>query len=239
MTLKNSFLILLFLVSQFVFCQSEKRIHGKIVVKDASPQGVHVINLVNEKETISDDKGEFNIDAKTDDLLVFSSNHLDYMRKIIEDDDYKSGSITIEMTAKATQLDEVKIIKYPEMDGYQLGILSHPAKKFTPAERHLFTAQSSPVDLILNAFSGRTKMLKRELAEEREASLLATLSNLYSDDYYTKELKIAPDLIKRFQFYAIQDKNLVAALYSKNKALVSFRLLQLSMDFNLLQQTDK
>src|SRR6478609_7752493 len=98
MTSKNIFLLLLLFIVQFVFAQKEKWIQGKIIVKDATPQGVHIINLVNEKETISNEKGEFNIEAKTDDLLVFSSKHLDYQRKIIEDNDYKSASISIEMT---------------------------------------------------------------------------------------------------------------------------------------------
>src|SRR5436190_12533757 len=109
MTSKTIFLIILSLLSQFAFCQNEKWIHGKIIVKDATPKGVHIINLVNEKETVSDIRGEFDIEAKIDDLLIFPSDNLDYQRKIIEKEDYNRASITIEMTSKTIQLDEVTI----------------------------------------------------------------------------------------------------------------------------------
>ena len=102
------------------------------------------------------------------------------------------------------------------------GILSSPAKKYTKAERHLKTAGdfkpnllvglgilggALPIDPIINAISGRTKMLKKEVLVEREESLLATLKELFADEYqcYTKELSIAPDHIKGFQLYAVQD----------------------------------
>jgi len=239
MSSKIIFSIIFYIISQLAFCQTEKIIHGRIIVKDVSPQGVHIINLVNEEETVSNEKGEFNIVAKTDDLLVFSSNHLDYQRKIIEEDDYKSGSVSIEMTAKVTQLEQVTIIKYPEFDAVKLGILSTPAKKYTQAQRHLITARSTSLDALINTFSGRTKMLENELAIEREESLLTILSDLFDNDYYIKELKIEPDHIKGFQLYAVQDKKMASALSSKNKALISFILLQLSMDYNLLQRSDK
>ncbi len=249
---KIIFSIIFFLISQFAFCQNEKIIHGKIVVKDASAQSVSIINLANEKETVSNEKGEFSIEAKIGDQLVLSSNYLDSQRKIITEVDYKSGSVNIEMVAKTTQLEEVKITKQPELDAVELGILQQPAKKYTQAERHLKTAGDFkpvhllgllggqlPIDPIINSINGKTKRLKKELAIEREESLLATLSELFDDNYYTKNLKIEPDHIKGFQYYAIKDNNLIKALKSKNKALISFTLLQLSIDYNTLQRSYK
>ena len=52
---------------------NEKLLHGKIVAEDASVSGVDVVNLGNEKVTVTNAKGEFSILAKADDILVFSS----------------------------------------------------------------------------------------------------------------------------------------------------------------------
>ena len=111
----STFPIFLIFITQFVFSQSEKLLHGKILIKDATPQGVHIINLMNEKETVSDSKGAFSIVAKPDDLLVFSANHLDYMRKIIETSDYDSAVLQIEMTSKINELDEVEVKNYSHL----------------------------------------------------------------------------------------------------------------------------
>ncbi len=223
MSSKIIFSIIFFLINQFAFCQNEKLIHGKILVKDASPQGVLIINLMNEKETVSNEKGEFSIEAKIDDLLIFPSNHLDYQRKIIEEEDYKLGSIKIEMTSKITQLEDVKITTYPQFDAFKMGIISKPIKELTLAERRLR--------------SGRGTF--KDLAIEKEIALLDYLITLYENDYYIKKLKINPILVKGFQYYAVQDRNMALALRSKNKALISFILLQLSMDYNFLQQSNK
>jgi len=249
---RNFILITLIFISQFVFCQGGKRIHGKIIAKDAVSQGVRIIDLDNGNETVSDENGEFEIQVQFKDSLTFSSNYLDSQRRIIRANDYRTASIIVEMTAKATQLDEVKIVKHPEYNGFQMGILSEPAKKYTPAERRLKTAGDFkpiqligllfgqlPVDPIINAINGKTKMLKKELLIEREETLLSILKKTFDDDYYVKELKLKPDHIKGFQYYAIQDKNLVAALQSNNTALVSFVVIQLAFDYNNLQRNNK
>jgi len=61
------------LFCQIVFSQTvaEKLIHGKIIVASGTVEGVAVINLVNEKSTVSDNNGDFYIFAKSEDLLVF------------------------------------------------------------------------------------------------------------------------------------------------------------------------
>ena len=183
----STFPIFLFFIAQFVFSQNEKLLNGKIVVKDATPQGVHIINLMNEKETLSDSKGAFSIEAKPDDLLVFSANHLDYMRKIIETSDYYSAVLQIEMTSKINELDEVEVKNYSHLNAESLGI-TNGVKTYTPAERKLKTAGdfkpihllgilggSLPVDPILNAINGRTKRLKEEIKIEKKEICVSLL----------------------------------------------------------------
>lgn len=228
-----SFFLLLF---QIVFGQAtvEKMIHGKIVVASGTIEGVNIVNLVNEKSTVSDSNGNFFILAKADDLLVLSSVNLEYHRKVIEDDDLKQEVVIINMRSKTTELKEVIVNKHPEINAVSLGISPKGVKKYTPAERRLYTATSTPVDALLNMISGRTAMLKKEIEVEKKYNLLAKIDALFEEDYYTNTLKIPADDIKGFQFYCVEDEKLATALRSKNKTMTMFLIVPLAQKFNVL-----
>jgi hypothetical protein len=219
---------------QIVFSQEDKPVHGKIIVKNAMVEGVHIVNLVNEKEAVTNANGEFTIAAKPNDVLVFSAVHLDFMRKIIEDSDYASGYFTVEMTSKINQLDEVEI-NNTRIDAVALGILSKPAKHYTPAERKLFTAQSGKLDELLNLLSGRTKMLKNDVQTEKKELLLHKLDGMYEDDFYIEKLCIEKEDINGFLFYVVEDKKFAEALNAKNKPLTTFLIVSLAEKYNKLR----
>jgi hypothetical protein len=216
------------------FCQTngEKLIHGKIIVPSGNVEGVNIVNLVNEKSTVSDSKGDFYILAKAEDLLVFSSVNLEYYRRIIEEEDLKLDIIIIKMTSKTTELKEVVVNKHPEINAVSLGISAKGVKKYTPAERKLYTANSTPVDALLNMLSGRTAMLKKELEAEKKEHLLAVFGALFDANYFTKSLKIPADYIKGFQYYCIEDKKFAEVLKSKNKTRIEFLMVPLSTKYN-------
>lgn len=247
MKTNNTLNLFLFLLCQISFGQTdgEKLIHGKIIVESRSIAGVSVINLVNEKSTISDSNGEFFILAKADDLLVFSSVNLEYHRRQIEEEDLKQEVITIKMTAKITELEEVIVNKHPEINAVSLGISPKGIKRYTPAERRLKTAGdfkpiqllgilggSLPVDPILNAISGRTTMLKKELEVEKKEGLLVQFGSLFDDNYFEKTLKIPADYIKGFQYYCIEDQKFAEVLKTKNKTKIEFLIVPLAVKFN-------
>ena len=240
-------LFLLLFICQLTFAQTdvEKILHGKIVVASSSFAGVTIINLVNEKTTISDSEGEFYILAKAEDLLVFSSVNLEYHRKIIEEEDLKSDILVVKMTAKITELKQV-IINQPDINAVSLGISPKGIKKYTPAERRLKTAGdfkpihllsilggSLAVDPILNAISGRTAMLKKELGVEKKERLLVIFESLYNDDnYFTKKLKIPKDYIRGFQYICIEDPNFAEVLKTKNKTKIELLMIPLAVKYN-------
>lgn len=237
--MKEFLLILFVLVSQMTFCQTagEKLIHGKIVVESGNAEGVSIINLVNEKTTVSDGNGEFSILVKGDDLLVFSSVNLEYYRRIIEDEDLELDVLTIKMTAKIRELEEVIVNKHPEINAVSLGISPKGIKKFTPAERKLATASSMKLnpqglDPLINAISGRTKMLKKELEVEKKERLLVYIGALFDDDYYIKTLKIPVEYIKGFQYYCIEKEEFATSLGSKNRTNIKFLIIPLAQKYN-------
>lgn len=234
------FLLILFVTfSQMTFCQiiGEKLLHGKIMAESGNVEGVTIINLVNEKNAVSDRNGDFYILAKAEDLLVFSSVNLEYYRRIIEEDDLKPDVLTIKMTAKITELKEVIVNKHPEINAVSLGISPKGIKKYTPAERKLATASSmrlNPMgfDPLINLLSGRTAMLKKELEVEKKERLLVYIGALFDDDYYIKTLKIPANYIKGFQYYCVEKEDFATSLRSKNKTKIKFSIIELAKIYN-------
>jgi hypothetical protein len=243
------FTVFLLLTYNFLFSQNEKIINGKIVCDNIAISGIQITNLANEKSTLSDLDGKFAILAKPEDMLVFTSINYEYKRKFLEQDDFGINNLIINLIKKIVKLDEVLISKNKKFDAVELGILKKPAKEYSPAERRLKNAcelkpdlllsglmgLSVPIEPIINAVSGRTKNLKNQLEIERKEILLAKIFNLYNDNYYLTKLKITPDLIKAFQYYASEDKQLIGYFKSKNKIKINFRIIELAQSFNKLQ----
>ncbi|AWA28864.1 hypothetical protein HYN48_01480 [Flavobacterium magnum] len=232
----NTFLLLCFLISGLLSAQEEKLISGAIIVKDGSPREIHILNLVNEKESVTGDDGTFSILAKTDDVLLISGNHVDLQRKVIEKQDYDSGKITIQTTAKATQLDEVEIIRF---DAVSLGILSKKPKQYTPAERKIYTANSTAIDALINLISGRTKQLRANARIEQKEMLLEKLDGLFPDSFYEENLGISKDRIKGFHYYIVENKKFVDTLRLKDKLLATFMMVGLAREYNGLPNDKK
>lgn len=217
----------------FAFSQNvdRKLLQFQIVADSASAEGINIINLVTEKTTVSDSNGRFSIYAKEDDLLVLTAVNFEYKRKIIEASDLTSNLIQIKMVAKVTQLDEVIINEYPNINSEALGLVPKGQKKYTPAERRLRTATTGPLDIMANLISGRTKQLKKELAISKKEELLDRIEFLYDENYYIETLKIEPDYVRGFQYYLIEDSEFVSALKSKNKTMILFIVSKLASSY--------
>lgn len=227
-------ILVVFLFGQIIFGQTagEKLIHGKIIVESGNVAGITVVNLVNEKSTVSDGKGDFYILAKAEDLLVFSSVNLEYYRRIIEEEDLKMDVLTIRMTAKVTKLEEVVVNKYPKINAVDLGISPKGIVQRTRAEKRLDAANSMPLAALINLMSGRTEMLKKEIEVEKKELVLVKIEGLYDDEYFVNRLKIPVDYIKGFKYYIVENKEFTTVLSSKNKTKIEFLIVELAIEYN-------
>jgi len=230
--MKNWFVVLLFFTTVCTWSQTsnEKILHGKIVADSASVAGIDVVNLGNEKVTVTNNKGKFSILAKADDILVFSSMTLEMKRMLVDEDDLKSETITIYMTPKINELNEV-IVKKNAAEGISI---IPGQKQYTPAERKLYTATSGLLDAPLNWLSGRTEMLKKEIIVERKERMLYKVGVLYDDKYYIQTLKVPEIYIDDFQRYIIEDKEFAAALKVKNRTMMLFLISKLAVNYNAI-----
>lgn len=231
----NTLLLFTLLVSQFIFAQSntETLISARIIADSTSVENVNIINTRTQKSTTSDQSGNFIITVQLNDILVLSAVNLETRRKTITADDLKSAVIIFKMNPKINTLQEVIVTDKTTIKAEDLGIIPHGQKKYTPAERKVYTATSGVLDPLLNKISGRTKMLKKEVIVERNEKLLVKFDGLFENQYYTETLLIPADYIKGFQYFLIEDADFVTALRSKNKTMIKYLIKKLAADYRL------
>jgi len=249
-----TFLLISFFIAQFVVAQVsvDKIINGQVTVNAISPlEGVNVTNASNKIMVVSDQYGHFSILAKEGDILSFSTVNYEYLRKIVNKKEFAIGNIMADLTPKTIELDEVVVNKNSNISAENLGIIPKDQVKLTTAERRLQTAGDFKpiqllgllggflaVDPILNAINGRTKMLKKELSNEKKEFLMAKLEYLFEDKYYIETLKIPEDYIKGFQFYCIEDPDFARSLNEKNKTMSMFLIVGLAAEFKKNQDVN-
>ncbi|WP_414000166.1 hypothetical protein ACMDB5_06330 [Flavobacterium sp. W1B] len=234
MKTNNTLLILLVFLCQISFGQiKEIEIHGKISVDSNSVEEVNVVNSTTSKSTVSDKNGGFSLFVKEGDVLIFSAVNLVTLRKRINTQDLSVDIVRVQMVVKSIVLNEVIINENPQITAENLGIIPYGQKKYTPAERKLYTATSGGgIDGLLNSISGRKKMIKKEIAVEKKEQALNKLEYLFDEKYYVEKLKIPKDYIQGFQYYCVEDKDFVAALNVKNKTLSMFLITILATKYN-------
>jgi len=235
----------------FIFSQYDIVISGKVVSESNSLEGIHVFNSSQNKGKITDARGYFKIKVKVNDTLQFSAVHMKATQYIIQQHDLKAELIFVQMKSLISELDEIMLTGYKNINAVALGIIPANQKKYTPAERKLVTAEEfhwySPlliplggmsVDGLINSVSGRTSMLKKELAVERKEELQAKTSDYFERKYFTDQLKIPEEYVDGFLFYIVENSSYIRAMRDKNKTMATFVLSGLAVEYLKLKEIE-
>ena len=233
MKLNNILYIILIFIVQVSFGQTSgaKEIQGQILEQSTPVDGVNIINNNTQVTAVSDVNGLFSIVAKEGDVLVFSSVNLEPLKRRIGAEDLQEKILRIKMSAKEIELKEVIVNENANITAENLGIIPHGQKKYTPAERKIYTATSTSVDKILNSISGRTTMLKKEAKIEKKEVLFRKLEYLFEENYYTDRLEIPLEHIKGFQLYCVESPEFAVSLNTKNKTMSMFLITGLAQEY--------
>lgn len=204
--------------------------HGKVNAEMNDLEGIYVINLNTENATITDSKGFFIINAKVGDSLLLSSVQFKSVKKAISSEDL-TNLFFVTMRPIMNELKEV-VVKRPSVSAESLGIIPYGQKKYTPAERKIFTATSGfGIDPLLNLFSGRTTMLKKELEVEKKEGYLVQLENLFDNNHYVNTLHIPAEYVKGFLYFAVENPKFTRVLKTKNRTSIEFLMSELATQY--------
>jgi hypothetical protein len=239
--LSSALPVILFIIVQISFGQisGNHKIDGQVFNESAPVEGVNISNETTRFTTVSDVTGKFSIVVRDGDVLVFSSVNLEPLQIKITTDHIASNLLIVKMKPKETELKEVVVSQNTAITAENLGIIPKGQKKYTPAERKVYTATSTNVDRVLNAISGRTAMLKKEAKVEQKEVLFSKLEYLFDEDYYTERLKIPADYIKGFQQYCIENDEFALSLNTKNKTMSMFLITGLAQEYLKIIEHEK
>lgn len=239
--------VLMFVTVQAGWSQTEERtvFNGRITANSTDLEGVYVINAQTEVMTTTNDLGAFSIAAKPGDEIVFSSIQFKENRVLLQQENFSDINFSVRLNVVMHQLQEVVIKNYNGINAVALGIIPGNQKKYTEAERKLHTATalnatanaggmaggSVSADPLLNFLSGRTAMLKKELAVEKKEFFLKLLERMFTLEHFIDRLKIPAEYVKGFEYYAVENDKFTVILNSKNKTSTEFLLGELAVKY--------
>lgn len=225
--------IFFFIISQ-LYSQNQvpRRIEGKVAADFSNLEGIYVVNTSSEKSTTTNSEGYFSIEAKVGEILLLSAMNFKEVKIVLSESDFIKKWLVVSMQPIVNELKEV-IVGSSSISAESLGIIPYGQKKYTPAERKIFTATSGfGIDPILNLISGRTNMLKKELEIEKKEGYLIQLENLFQPEFYIHSMHIPQLHVKGFLYFLVENPKFISVLKTKNRTAIEFSMSELAVQFN-------
>lgn len=238
MASKLHYVLLLCLVSTLAFAQQLK---GRVVSGRMGVSNAFVINKGTGIETKTDNDGVFSIAAKPGDVLVVYNTKIMVREFMLNADSFKNMPYVVSVNYAVSELDEVVITKYGNINSVSLGIAPANQKRYTVAERRLYTAGYGSIGLVplINVISGRMRMLKRALATEKQEMVFEGIKNMYDEDDIQENFNIPKEQVNGFMYYLVENNELKVAVKAKNKTYADFLILGLSKEYLKLQKENE
>lgn len=222
MILLKYLILLCFLFLLQNVCSQSFEIQGK-VESGIDVENIHVINNTSQKFTITDKNGVFKITAKLLDTLTFSSIQHKHKTIVVNRNIQSFKTILVKLEENIVELNEVLVGKVltgnlnldignaekdTPINFYDVGIPGYTGKIATQSERKLHTATTGSLDPIINAVSGRTKMLKNRVRLDESEALLQSVKARLSKDFFASN-PLDEDLKNDFFYFCADDKNFI------------------------------
>ena len=126
------FFLTLFILFSFdlSFSQNDYRtwIRGKVLYKNVNVTSANVVNNTSQMATTTNDEGEFEIEVKLNDKLIFSSVQYQIRELSITKEILQKNRIVIDVNEKVTELDQVVVT--PENQEKFLDLKEEEFKRF-------------------------------------------------------------------------------------------------------------
>lgn len=229
------------LFATVVFGQANKapEIKGQVSANVLNLDNIYVINLASEQTVFTDTNGEFVIEANVGDTLLFSSLQTKRKELVLCSEDFQKTILNVYLIPMVHELNEVVVRNYNSISAESLGIVSSDQKKYTPAERKYATASSARLnpmglDPVINLISGRSKMLKKEIAIEKKESYMVMLEKMFDREHFINTLQLPLEYIKGFEYYVVDNEKFTKILEMKNKTTIEFLLGELAVKYKAI-----
>ncbi|WP_417371312.1 hypothetical protein [Gelidibacter japonicus] len=219
--------------------------------------GIHIINKTASRFTISNSSGEFVIQAKLNDTILFSGISYQPKEIVVTKFIIASKEFTVHLEELVNVLDEVVVGRIltgdlysditnaeleRDLDFYDLGIPGYTGKLKTQTERRLYEATSGggliPLFPIINAITGRTKRLKAHVKFEKLDGCLEKMKSDFSEDLFINS-NLEDGRKEEFFYYCQDDPEFEKYCKLKND-MATFEYLKAKLEtFKTILQKQK
>lgn len=217
-----------------------KSLLGRVTSQGGDVAGVVVQNISSEQAVITDMDGNFSIIVQQNDTLVFSA--VQYQRKVLPITEvlYNTSFVMVPLDEFVNELKEVVVRPYDlsgdlnqdldkltlekDVSAEALGLPNAHQKIPTQSERKLQEAgrmkivgPAIPINPLINAITGRTKMLKERVKLDGTYARTQRVQDFYIDSLFVVTLKIPMEKIDDFMYFCEVDEAFQKTVDSHDK----------------------
>jgi hypothetical protein len=222
--MRNALFLLFFPIICLSQSNGQKLIQGTVYSDDSySIEGVHVLNITSNFNTITDSEGNFKINANLNDEIIFSAIQFKRKKIIINDDLINSISIKVFLEEFVNELDEVivnssglsgnlssdllnsGVIDQLNFDDVGIpgfkGIRMESIPTNTQLISEILLAPLSGginIDRMYKWFSGYYKNLKKVREYINDSDLIDQIIKFYGQSFFIQEFDLKIDNIHNF-----------------------------------------
>lgn len=221
---------------------------GNVIAED-DVEGIHILNISNDNNAVTNERGAFEILAKENDTIEVSGIMYDPIKIRINATHINDRYIAVRLDKKINLLDEVLVGKIltgsldsdisnaetQTLDLQKLGVPGYYGKQLTQAERRLADATGGKkfsigggvggvgagfnLNPLLNKISGRTKKLKHHVVLDNQRTYIEKLKSQYSEQLFEKH-NLTEGQKNEFFYYCADDEQFNTLIKQENDALV-------------------
>lgn len=228
--MKNSLKLIAFLMITISCFAQEKVLNGKVVSSDMVVPQALVVNLTKHIEVRTDNNGFFSLKADEGDIIAFSGEYVLTERIIVTRQVLETDVYIQNLDQKPYELDEIVITRHKDVDLVIMGIVPENRKRYTPAERRLYTG-SSGIDGVINTINGKRKWLKKEIELEKYSETAERINYLYTEEDIIEQFKIPKEYAQGFIYYISEDKHVVETVKQKNNSYLKVLISALAAKY--------
>lgn len=209
----------------FLQAQNQKILRASVTAEDVDLSGITIQNISKKTGVVTNSVGEFEIIVSPGDSLRITSVQIQPKLLVIAPSLYASSYLRIPLDPFVNELEGVTLNPYglsrllsedvtrievnQEVNASALGLPNADAPELTQSQRLLYEATSGggliPLNPLLNALTGRTKMLKNRIALEAKNAKIDQVIKRYEKPLFEDYLTIDSSEILRFLYYCEQD----------------------------------
>lgn len=225
------------------YSQTSKLIHGKVIYQNTYQDNVDIINFNTRYKTQTNHSGDFTVEAKVGDVLIFFSERFADQKYKLTAEDFQKSQLSITLTEKPIPLNEVEIaqvksVKVAAASYNDAKMVKIQKQASRPKVQNVYTGEiENGVDFMqIGRMIG--KLFKSDKSKTPKAEQIGFKDYAkanFNESFFLKTLKVNPDDTARFLDYCENDPKSQTVIATNDELTILEFLLEKKTEFDKLK----